>query len=95
MRVDVRGSRSLRMPRPIAHRLQRNPRCKKQRDVRMPQGMNRDLRQISPRNEIMEPPRDAVRVDWRTVVLREQTVAVNPAIAHDDSLLPLPFSMCF
>ena len=44
MRVDICGCRRLRMPRSVAHRLQRNPRCKQQRDVRVPQGMNRNLR---------------------------------------------------
>ena len=44
MRVDICGCRRLRMPRSVAHRLQRNPRRKQQRDVRVPQGMNRNLR---------------------------------------------------
>ena len=61
----------------------------------MPQGVNRDLWQIGPRDEIVEPTRDAIRVNWCAVILRENTVTVNPAIPHRNSLFPLPFAMRF
>lgn len=95
MRVDVRGSRCLRMSRPVTHRLQRNPRCKQQRDVRVPQGVNRNLRQIGTRDEIVEPTRDAIRVNRCAVILGKNPIAVNPAIPHRDSLFPLPLPMRF
>ena len=63
MRVDVRGGRSLRVPRPIAHRFQWNSSGEEQRDVRMSQGVNRNLRQVGSRDEVVKPARDAVRVN--------------------------------
>ena len=63
MRVDVCGCRSLRMPRSVAHRLQWDSRREQQRDVRVPQGVNRNLRQIGARNEIVEPARYAIRMN--------------------------------
>ena len=93
VRVDVRGGRSLRMTRPVAHRLQRNPCREEQRNIRVPQRMNRNLRQIGARNEIVEPTRYAVRVDRCTVVLRKNPVTVNPAITHRNAFLALPFAM--
>ena len=83
------------MPRPIAHRFQRNPRREEQRNIRVPQRMNRNLRQIGARNEIVEPTRYAVRVNRCAVILRKNPVAVNPAITHSDSLFPLPFAVLF
>ena len=93
MRVNIRGRRRLRVPRPVAHRLQRNPRREEQRNIRVPQRMNRNLRQIGARNEIVEPTRYAVRVDRCTVVLRKNPVTVNPAITHRNAFLALPFAM--
>ena len=46
VRVNICGGRCLRMSRPVAHRLQRNTSRKQQRNVRVPQGVNRNLRQI-------------------------------------------------
>ena len=93
MRVDVRCRRRLRMPCSITHRLQRNPCCKQERDVRMPQGVNRDLWQIGPRDEIVEPTRDAIRVNRCSVILSKNPVAINPSITHSDSLFALPFAV--
>ena len=59
----------------------------------MPQRMNRNLRQVGSRNEVVEPARYAIRMNRCAVILRKNPVAVNPAIAHSNSLLSLPFTV--
>lgn len=71
MRVDVRGRRNPRMLRTPAYRPQRNPRRKQQLNARVPQGVNQNVRQIGPQNEVVEPACNAVGVNRRAVVLRE------------------------
>ena len=93
MGVDVRSGRRLCVSSPVAHRLQRNPRRKQQRNVRMTQRVDRNLRQIRARDKVVKPTRDAVRVNRCAVILRKNPVAVNPAIAHSDSLFALPFAV--
>jgi len=45
--------------------------------------------------EIVEPARDAVRMNRCNIILREESVAVDSTIAHCDALLPLPLSVFF
>ena len=82
MRVDVRGGRSLRVPCPVAHRFQRNPRREQKSNVCVPQGVNRNLRQVSPRDEVVKPTRDAIWVNRCAVVLCKNTVAIDPALSN-------------
>ena len=95
MRVDVRRGRRLRMSSTVAHCSQRNPRREQQRDVRVPQRVNRYLRQIGSRNEVVEPTRYAVGVNRGAIILREKSITVGPAISDRYSLLSLPFSELF
>ena len=83
------------MSRAVTHRFQRNSRSKQQRNIRVPQGVNRNLRQIGPRDKVVEPTRYAVRMDRRTIILRKQPVAIDPAVPHRNSLSTLPFAKIF
>ena len=95
MRVDVRRGRRLRMSSTVAHCSQRNPRREQQRDVRVPQRVNRYLRQIGSRNEVVEPTRYAVGVNRGAIILREKSITVGPAVADRNTFLTLPLSELF
>lgn len=58
--------------------------------VRVAEAVNGDVRQVVGADEVVEPTADGVGMDRRTIRLGEQPVAVNPAVAHRETLLCLP-----
>lgn len=61
-----------------------------QRGVRMAEAVDGDVRQVVRSYKVTEPTADGIRMDWHTVRLGEQAVAIYPSVAHAEALLSLP-----
>lgn len=58
--------------------------------VRMAEAVDGDVRQVVRSNEVAEPAPYRIRMDWHTVRLGEQAVAIYPPVAHTQTALSLP-----
>lgn len=90
--VDVDLARGCRVGVAEAggYRRQRDAGVDHQRGVRMAEAVDGDVRQVVRSYEITEPTPYRIRMDWHTVRLGEQAVAIYPSVAHAEALLSLP-----
>ena len=61
-----------------------------QRDVRVAEAVDGDVRQVVRTDEITKPTSDGIRMNRCTIGLGEQAVAIHPSIAHTQAALSLP-----
>ena len=90
--VDVDLARGCRVGVTEAggYRCQRDAGVDHQRGVRVAQTVDGDVRQVVRTDEVAEPASYRVRMDWHTVGLGEQAVAIYPSVTHAEALLSLP-----